>query len=101
MNNARFVHGVAALCALAVSFPLCAAQRTFVSTSGVNNPACSLAAPCRDFAAAIAATSVNGEVIVLDSGGYGPVTITQSASIIAPPGVYAGISVSAGLDGVV
>ena len=76
------------------------AQRTFVSTVGVNNPTCSLAAPCRDFATAITATSPDGEVIVLDSGGYGPVTITQSVSIIAPQGVYAGISVFAGNDGV-
>jgi len=33
-----------------------------------------------------------GEVIVLDSGGYGGVTITQSVSIISPSGVYAGVS---------
>ena len=32
-------------------------------------------------------------MIVLDSAGYGPVTITQSVSITAPPGVFAGISV--------
>jgi hypothetical protein len=87
------------LCVLVASTPVFAAQRTFVSTNGVNNPTCSLAAPCRDFATAITATSPEGEVIVLDSGGYGPVTITQSVSIIAPPGVFAGISVFAG-DGV-
>lgn len=74
-------------------------QRTFVSTSGVDNPACSIPAPCRTFGAAITATASGGEVIALDSGGYGTVTITQSVSIIAPPGVYAGISVPAG-DGV-
>jgi hypothetical protein len=98
--DSRFMYLGAALSALVVSSPIFAAQRTFVSTSGVNNPTCSLSAPCRDFAAAIAATSANGEVIVLDSGGYGPVTITQSASIIAPLGVFAGISVFPGLDGV-
>ena len=36
------------------------------------------------------------QVIVLDSAGYGPVTITQAVSIIAPAGVYAGVSVSRG-----
>ena len=36
---------------------------------------------------------------MLDSAGYGPVTITKSVSIIAPPGIYAGISVFTG-DGV-
>ncbi len=37
-------------------------------------------------------TDPGGEVIVLDSGGYGAVTIAQSVSIISPLGVYAGIS---------
>ncbi len=36
---------------------------------------------------------------MLDSAGYGAVTIAQSVSIIAPPGVYAGITASSG-DGV-
>jgi len=36
---------------------------------------------------------------VLDSGGYGAVTIAQSVSIVAPRGVYAGISVFGG-DGI-
>ncbi len=73
-----------------------AAQRTFVSTSGVDNPDCLIPSPCRSFTAAISATLPSGEVVVLTSGGYGPVTITQSVSITAPPGVYAGISVFAG-----
>src|SRR5438876_7408337 len=70
------------------------AQRTFVSAETGNdaNP-CTRAAPCRNFAAAIAQTTSGGEVVVLDSGGYGQVTITQSVSLVAPPGVYAGISV--------
>jgi hypothetical protein len=44
-------------------------------------------------AAAIVQTIDGGEVVVLDSAGYGPVFITQSVSLIAPAGVYAGISV--------
>jgi hypothetical protein len=71
-------------------------QRTFVAHDGVDNPACSPVAPCRSFTAALAATSSNGEVIVLDSAGYGAVTIAKAVSIIAPAGVYAGISVSSG-----
>jgi hypothetical protein len=74
-----------------------AAQRTFVASTGSDANACSLVAPCRTFGRAITQTSAGGEVIVLDSGGYGPVTIAQSVSIIAPPGIYAGISV-AGLN---
>jgi hypothetical protein len=45
-------------------------------------------------------TAANGEIVVLDSGGYGRVTIDKSVSIVAPPGIYAGISVFAGQDGV-
>ena len=74
-------------------------QRTFVSTSGDDANACSIAAPCRSFAAAIAKTNTDGEVIVQDSAGYGPLTITKSVSIVAPPGIYAGVSVFAG-DGI-
>lgn len=41
----------------------------------------------------------DGEVVVLDSAGYGPVTITQGVSIIAPAGIYAGVTVTSG-DGI-
>src|SRR5215467_2366523 len=71
-------------------------QRTFVASTGLDTNPCSLGAPCRAFGAAIAQTAPNGEVIVLDSAGYGPATITQPVSIIAPPGIYAGISVTLG-----
>lgn len=76
-----------------------AGQRSFVSGSGVDTGGCTLTAPCRSLGYAIGQTNAEGEVIVLDSAGYGPVTITKSVTIAAPPGVYAGISVSSG-DGV-
>ena len=80
-----------------------AVQRTFVASFGADtNTAanCSLAAPCRGFAAAQTVTDNNGEIIVLDSAGYGAVTITKSIAIIAPTGVYGGISVFPGANGV-
>ena len=81
-----------------------AVQRTHVSAgfgSDANTATnCAAAAPCRFFTAAMTVTDPNGEVIVLDSGGYGAVTITQSVALIAPTGVYAGISVFPGADGV-
>jgi hypothetical protein len=93
---------VAALLLLSVQdYAAAGSQRTFVSTTGVDNPSCSAANPCRQFAAAMAATNPNGEIIVLSSGGYGAVTITQAVSIIAPSGVYAGISVGGGGDGII
>jgi hypothetical protein len=70
-----------------------AAQRTFVSAkSGDDAAPCSLAAPCRSFAAAINQTDDGGEIIVIDSGGYGPVEIHKSVAIRSPQGIYAGIS---------
>lgn len=85
---------------LAASHAAATAQRTFVASYG--SPAntafnCSIVKPCRAFSEAISVTSAGGEVIVLDSAGYGPVTIAQSVSIIAPAGVYGGISVLSGV----
>jgi hypothetical protein len=75
---------------------LAASQRTFVASNGNDLSPCSISQPCRSFGAAIAKTSADGEVLVLDSAGYGPFTISQAVSVIAPPGIYAGISVSSG-----
>ena len=76
-------------------------QRTFVASTGVDTNPCSITLPCRSFATAIGKTNFAGEVIVLDSAGYGPVTITQSVAIIAPEGVYAGISVPVAMSAIV
>ncbi|MBK6337038.1 MAG: right-handed parallel beta-helix repeat-containing protein [Betaproteobacteria bacterium] len=76
-------------------------QRTFVASYGDDLNPCTLQLPCRAFLAAMLQTNPGGEVIVLDSAGYGPVTITKAVSVIAPPGVYAGMSPTAGVDGIV
>jgi len=81
---------------LALCAPATAAQRTFVSSTGLDANDCALARPCRGFAAAIANTDANGEIVVLDSAGYGVVAIDKSVSIVAPPGVYAGVTVFSG-----
>lgn len=75
-------------------------QRSFVASDGVDTNPCSLTQPCRSFSAALVQTNAGGEIVVVDSAGYGPVTINKAVSIVAPPGVYAGISVLGG-DGVV
>jgi len=72
------------------------AQRTFVSGGGSDSNPCSRTAPCRTFTQAISQTAAGGEVIVLDSAGYGPFTITQAVTVQAPAGVYAGITVFSG-----
>ena len=73
-----------------------AGQRSFVSSNGDDANPCTLTQPCRGFAAAVANTDDEGEVIVLDSAGYGAVTIGKSITIAAPPGIYGGISVFTG-----
>jgi hypothetical protein len=72
------------------------AQRTFVASTGIDSNPCSIGQPCRGFAAAVVKTDAGGELIVLDSAGFGPVTIAQSISIVAAPGIYAGITAFSG-----
>ena len=91
--TARVVCCVAVFLVALVPLHATPIQRTFVSaTSGDDTHACSRSAPCRNFAAAMAATAPDGEIVVLDSGGYGAVTVDRPVSIIAPSGVYAGIT---------
>ena len=86
------------LCWLAL--PAHAVQRVFVSAISGNDAntatGCAASAPCRWFAGAITAVDANGEIVAMDSGAYGAVTITKSVSIISAPGVYAGMTVFSG-----
>jgi hypothetical protein len=71
-------------------------QRTFVSGLGNDGNPCTLAAPCRTFGQAISQTNPGGEVVAVDSAGYGAFTVSKAISVIAAPGAYAGISVFSG-----
>ena len=42
-------------------------------------------------------TTPGGELVILDTAGYGPMTIDKSIKVIGPSGVYGGISVLGGL----
>ena len=91
---------------MALSAPVYGVQRTFVHSSPFGSDtntslSCSLTAPCRSFNAAISVTDPNGEVVILDTAGYGSMTIGKSIKIIGPSGVYGGISVlTPGTDGI-
>lgn len=100
MRNVRRVLWVSLCLILSWSAMVFAAQRTFVSTGGSDANPCTAAAPCRSFGAALLQTNANGEIVAVDSGGYGPVTIDKSVTIVAAPGVHAAISVLSG-DGIV
>lgn len=93
-------HILLALVLAGIALPVHAVQRTFVSAASGNDANvasnCTAGAPCRTFTAALTATSANGEILVLDSGGYGPAAIAQSVAIIGAPGVHAAVSVLSG-----
>src|SRR5687767_9358412 len=57
------------------------ATRTWVSGVGDDVNPCSRTAPCKTFAGAISKTANGGEINVIDSGGFGAVTITKSITI--------------------
>jgi hypothetical protein len=93
----------AVLCAAVPPSPAHAAgQRSFVRSDGVDvgNTQCSLSNPCRSFDVAIGVTNSGGEVVMLDTAGYGTMTITKAITVIGPTGLYGGISVGAGASGV-
>lgn len=72
-------------------------QRTFVASYGLDANPCSLPAPCRTFQAAINAVASSGEVVAIDSAGYGAMEIRKSVSVIVPAGIHAGLSPSTGI----
>ncbi len=99
MNKAvpRIMTRTAVALLAAASLPaLAGVQRTFVAHDGNDANPCSITLPCRAFAAALLQTNPGGEIIVLDSAGYGPVTIDKAVSIIAPAGIYAGVTATSG-----
>lgn len=74
--------------------------RTFVSGNGSDSNPCTVAAPCRSFTQALNVTNAGGEILVLDSAGYGTLTINKSVTITSPAGIYGGITVPSGGTGV-
>ena len=67
--------------------------RSFVSTSGNDANVCTLASQCRTFGRAVTQTNAGGEIIALDSGGFGQsFTIDRALTISAAPGVAATVS---------
>jgi hypothetical protein len=81
---------------------LAQSSRTFVSAAtGSDGNDCSRSAPCRTFQGAHDKTNDQGEITVLDPGGYGGVTITKSISIVNDGVGEASLLVSGGTTGIV
>ncbi|MCM3871765.1 MAG: hypothetical protein ND895_13875 [Pyrinomonadaceae bacterium] len=77
------------------------ASRTWVSGVGDDVNPCSRTAPCKTFAGAISKTAKDGEISVLDPGGYGAVTITKSIYINGTHGAGYGSIVHALTTGII
>jgi len=98
----RFTLRILTLFAFTLAISMAAqaqAPRTWVQATGDDINPCSRTAPCKTFAGAISKTNVDGEIDVIDAGGYGTVTITKSITIDGA-GTFASILAS-GLNGVV
>ena len=74
--------------------------RTFVSSAGSDANDCSRSSPCRNFQRAHDAVTAGGEVVALDSAGYGAVSITKSVTITGE-GVHAAATSPSGGGNVV
>ena len=77
------------------------ATRTWVSGVGDDVNPCSRTAPCKTFAGAISKTAKDGEISVLDPGGYGAVTITKSIYINGTHGAGYGSILNSLVNGVI
>src|SRR3954454_24833163 len=83
--------------------PLANAQiaRTGVSAARGNDANnCDVATPCRTFQRAHDQTNSDGEITVLDAGGYGALAITKSISVVNDGVGEASILVSGGGTGI-
>ena len=84
---------------LICAFATQAQQRVFVSGTGDDSNPCTRTSPCRNFQRGHDAVAPGGEVVALDSAGYGQVTITKSVTITGE-GVMAGITAASGTNGI-
>jgi len=104
MNKIRFTINVLAIAIFTFAFASMAqaqATRTWVSGVGDDVNPCSRTAPCKTFAGAISKTAKDGEISVLDPGGFGTVTITKSITINGTHGAGYGSILASGTTGII
>jgi len=99
MRRASFVSVCAGLVIGLASPAYAQATRTWVSGVGDDVNPCSRTAPCKTFAGAISKTADGGFINVLDSGGFGSVTITKGITIDGE-GAHAGVLAAGGVNGI-
>ncbi len=77
------------------------ATKIFVASTGSDANDGSRGNPKRTFQAAHDAVAAAGQIVVLDTSGYGALTITKSLAVTVPPGVNGFVTVSGGAPGIV
>jgi len=80
-----------------------AAAKTYVSQTGSDSNTaanCSRGSPCRNFSAAYTVTNTGGEIVALDSTGYGQVSIGKAITISGAPGTTATVQVPVSSSGI-
>ncbi|CAG0961622.1 hypothetical protein BURK2_00769 [Burkholderiales bacterium] len=89
-----------ALLALGIFGSAHAVQRAYVSaaigTDANQGVGCTATQPCRWFTGAHNVVDPGGEIVAMDTGAYGALTVSKSVAIIAAPGAYAGMTVFSG-----
>lgn len=89
---------IKALASLMFTLALCstaqAQSRVFVSGTGSDVNPCTRTSPCRNFQRGHDAVAAGGEVVALDSAGYGTLLITKSVTITGA-GVHAAVTATA------
>lgn len=76
--------------------------RAFVASTGNDanlGANCAQATPCKTFAVAIGAVTPGGELIALDTAGYGPLNLNKAITIAAVPGATAFVVAATGTIG--
>ena len=81
LNTSLGFVAAASILVLASASANAQAMRTWVSGVGDDANPCSRSAPCKTFARGMTQTAKDGEISVLDPGGYGTVIITRSITI--------------------
>ena len=76
------------------------APKIFVASYGNDANVGTPVSPKRAFQAAHNAVAAGGQIVALDTAGYGALTITKSVSVIVPPGVTGFVTVSGSSNGI-
>jgi Right handed beta helix region len=84
---------VIVFCLLVATSASAQVARVFLAGTGNDAGDCTnQATPCRSLQGAVTACPVNGEIIILDNGGYGSANITKSLTVNASAGIVAFIA---------